>query len=233
MARPVRTAAAPAVLLSAVLLATALVGCTSQSSPSARASSTPVASPTVSRPPVSVVPSASLAPTPTPAPRLTLAAPPRHDPRQIRFSVTPKIEDTAGAVGQIVVTVSNPGKQRIDEIVLRWPTALGDELFLAPFAPSAGRVKEGVPLVVPWTKWVEGPGEHGEPAGTTSLGWGPLLPGAQLTIPIVATRRAAGPIAFDLQFLSGVPAAGDVPEGGDALLSREGGDPAQVRLEVS
>jgi hypothetical protein len=146
--------------------------------------------------------------------------------------LAPQLDGAVGAVGKRVVTVRYRARQRIDETVLRWPTALRDELYLAPFAPSAGRVKEGVPLVVPWTKWVEGPGEHGEPAGTTSLGWGPLLSGAELTIPVVATRKAAGPIAFDLQLLSGVPAAGDVPEGGDALLSVEGGGPAQTRVEL-
>ncbi|HET8586293.1 MAG TPA: hypothetical protein VFM74_00310 [Candidatus Limnocylindria bacterium] len=135
-------------------------------------------------------------------------------------------------MGRITVTITSLARQRIDEIVLRWPTALRATLFLAPFEPSAARAKEGVPLVVPWTKWVEGPGEHGEPAGTTSLGWGPLLPGATLTIPVVVTRNAAGPVSFDLQFLSGVPGGGDVPPDGDQLLSVEGGDPAQTRVDV-
>jgi hypothetical protein len=116
--------------------------------------------------------------------------------------------------------------------VLRWPSELRATLFLAPFEPSAGRAREGVPLVVPWTKWVEGPGEHGEPAGTTSLGWGPLLPGATLTIPLVVTRNAAGGVSFDLQFLAGVPGGGDVPPDGDQLLSVEGGGPAVTRVDV-
>jgi hypothetical protein len=85
---------------------------------------------------------------------------------------------------------------------------------------------------VPWTQWVEGPGERGEPAGTTSLGWGPLLGDAELTIPLVVTRNAAGPVSFDLQFLSGVPAAGEVPPGGDALLTLSDGSAAETRVEV-
>ena len=68
---------------------------------------------------------------------------------------------------------------------------------------------------------VVGPGEHGEPAGTTSLGWGPLLAGATLEIPIVATRREAGPLAFDLQVLSG-----------NDLLTLDSGEPAELRIEV-
>jgi hypothetical protein len=219
-------------LLAGLLTMTLLIGCSTEASlspspPPPSAVSQP-ASPSLTDP----TPSGSAVPAPSPTPQLTLEVPARRDESQVRFSVSPQVDGEVGAVGKLVVTVRNLGRQRIDEIVLRWPTALRDELYLAPFAPSAGRAKEGVPLVVPWTKWVEGPGEHGEPAGTTSLGWGPLLAGAELTIPVVATRRAAGPIAFDLQLLSGVPAAGDVPEGGDALLSVEGGGPAQARVEL-
>ena len=61
----------------------------------------------------------------------------------------------------------------------------------------------GPPLVQDWTKWVRGPGREGEPAGTTSSGWGPLLPGGELTIPILVTRQEAGEVAFDLQVLAG------------------------------
>ena len=51
-------------------------------------------------------------------------------------------------------------------------------LFLAPFEPSDDRIREGgPPLVQEWTKWVVGPGERGEPEGTTSLGYGPILAG--------------------------------------------------------
>ena len=92
----------------------------------------------------------------------------------------------------------------MQELVLRWPTAVRETIFLAPFEPSQQRIREGGdPLRQDWTKWVDGPGEHGEPAGTTSLGWGPLLPGGTLTIPVLATRVAPGPLTFDLQFLDG------------------------------
>jgi hypothetical protein len=215
-----------------LLSMTLLIGCSSEATPSPSAPPPSPISQPASPSLTSTTPSSSAVATPSPTPPLTLTVPARRDPSQIRFSVSPQLDGEVGAVGKLVVTVRNLGRQRIDEIVLRWPTALRDELYLAPFTPSAGRAKEGVPLVVPWTKWVEGPGEHGEPAGTTSLGWGPLLSGAELTIPVVATRKAAGPIAFDLQLLSGVPAAGDVPEGGDALLSVEGGGPAQTRVEL-
>ena len=66
-----------------------------------------------------------------------------------------------------------------------------------------------------------GPGEQGEPDGTISLGWGPLLAGATLTIPLDATRSSPGPIAFDLQLLAR-----------DDLLSLPDGDPAEIRVEV-
>ena len=64
-------------------------------------------------------------------------------------------------------------------------------------------------------------GERGEPAGTTSLGWGPLLPRATLTIPLLVTRNAPGPVAFDLQVLAG-----------EAILTLEAGDPAELRVQV-
>jgi hypothetical protein len=107
----------------------------------------------------------------------------------------------------------------VAELVLRWPTDLDQALFLAPFTPSPSRLTNA--LVQPWTSWVIGPGEMGQPAGTTSLGWGPLLPGATLTIPLVVTRRATGPVAFDLQLLAG-----------EALLTDEGGGPAETRVLV-
>jgi len=59
-----------------------------------------------------------------------------------------------------------------------------------------------------------------EPAGTTSLGWGPLLRGGTLTIPVLATRVAPGAITFDLQILSG-----------EAVL-RADGAPAWLQVEV-
>jgi hypothetical protein len=72
-----------------------------------------------------------------------------------------------------------------------------------------------------WTKWVIGPGERGEPAGTTSLGYGPILPGTTLAIPILVERRRAEAVSFDLQVLSG----------NDLLQLAEGG-PAVLRIEV-
>ena len=66
-----------------------------------------------------------------------------------------------------------------------------------------------------------GPGEQGEPAGTTSLGYGPLLAGATLEMPLVVTRRAPGSVAFDLQVLAG-----------NDLLTLADGSPAELRVEV-
>ena len=107
----------------------------------------------------------------------------------------------------------------IKEIVLRWPTPLDQIVFMAPFSPSASRLRGA--LVQAWTKWVIGPGESGEPAGTTSLGWGPILPGTTLTFQIVATRRAVGAVAFDLQLLAG-----------EAVLSQQNGAPAETRVSI-
>ncbi len=93
-----------------------------------------------------------------------------------------------------------------------WPRSL----------PSEDRIRDGgPPLVQPWTKWVIGPGERGEPPGTTSVGWGPLLPGATLVIGLEASRRVPDPLAFDLQLLSG-----------NDLLTFEGGGPAEIRVEI-
>jgi len=168
-------------------------------------------------------------PTPTDEPSTTPEATPRphslenpvqQDDRLIQVTVAPNLATDAS--GQIVVTVTNLDATRITEIVLRWPTSLDEHLFLAPFAPSSDRVCIGCPpLVQPWTKWVWGPGESGEPAGTTSLGWGPLDPGATLVIPIIANRRMEGPVEFDLQLLAG-----------EALLRQEGGQPAWLRVAV-
>ena len=156
---------------------------------------------------------------PTPAP-YSLGDPSETDPRLITVTVTPALP-TDGS-GTITVSVTNLDPTRITELVLRWPTTLGERLILAPFAPSADRVCDGCPpLVQPWTKWVVGPGEHGEPAGTISLGWGPLDPGATLTIPVVVTRAVNGPVQFDLQVLAG-----------EALLTLQGGQPAWLRVSV-
>ncbi len=184
-------------------------------SPSAQPTATPTASPSPS-----AVPTASAAPTPTPEPSLSLEPPEALDDRIVAVDVATNVP--AGDNGTITLTVTSAADTRIDELVLRWPTAVAETLFLAPFTPSDERIRDGgPPLVQPWTKWVVGPGERGEPAGTTSLGWGPLLAGATLEIPIVVTRRADGPVAFDLQVLAG-----------EGLLMLEGGEPARLRIEV-
>lgn len=213
MTRAIRAA----VVVAAMLLA----GCLPSPSPSLTESPTvePTPSPTV-EPTPTFAPTASAEPTPTPAPSLSLTPPESRDERVVTVDVAPDVP--AGEGGTIVVTVTSAADTRIDELVLRWPTELDETLFLAPFVPSEDRIQEGgPPLVQPWTKWVIGPGERGEPAGTTSLGWGPLLAGATLEIPIVVTRIADGPVAFDLQVLAG-----------EGLLTLDDGSPAQLRVEV-
>ncbi|HEY8170731.1 MAG TPA: hypothetical protein VIH24_06485 [Candidatus Limnocylindria bacterium] len=193
-----------------------LTGCVLAPSPSPAvspsASATPVSSP-------SAAPSITAAPTATPEPSYSLAPPDARDPRIVVVDVAPDVDADGG---EIVVTVTNTSDERIDEIVLRWATELDEVLFLAPFEPSEERIREGgPPLVQEWTKWVIGPGERGEPAGTTSLGYGPLLAGATLEIPILAERRQPGPIAFDLQILAD-----------NDLLQRADAEPAMLRVEL-
>jgi hypothetical protein len=204
----------------AVALAVALAACVT----------TPTASPTT--PSVSAAPSATPEPTPeptetetaeptaTPEPPLSLDLPADTDPRRVAVTVTPEVP--ADGDGRMVIVVANLSEERIIELVLRWPTELRETLFLAPFEPSQQRIADGgPPLWQEWTKWVEGPGERGEPAGTTSLGWGPLDAGATLTIPILVTRNAAGPIDFDFQILAG-----------EAILGLEDGSPAELRVQL-
>lgn len=208
-----------------LLLAVTAVACTPDPSttpsaalPSPTAPATATAAPTTD--PSSPPPTADATASATPAPSLSLELPEGSDPRVVAVEVSPEVPTDGD--GRIVVTVTSAADERIDELVLRWPTDLDETLFLAPFAPSPERIAEGgPPLVQPWTKWVIGPGEQGEPAGTTSVGWGPLLPGATLEIPLVVTRTADGPVAFDLQVLAG-----------NDLLALEGGEPAVVRVEV-
>ena len=141
------------------------------------------------------------------------------DPRQIEVAVASDVSDENG---QVLVTVTSHADERIDEIVLRWSSGLDQQLRLRPFVPSPDRIRDGgPPLVQEWTKWVVGPGERGEPAGTTSLGWGPLLPGATLAIALDATRLMPGPVAFDLQLLAG-----------EGLLTLADGGSAELRVEV-
>jgi hypothetical protein len=187
--------------VAAVVAAILLSACVLQASPSPSTSATPA--PSSASPSTSASPSPTLEPSPSEAGRLRLPAPTATDTGiPISYKITVEIE--ANASGKLVVVVTNLGDKIVPELVLRWPTAVRDTVFLAPFAPSKQRIREGGdPLVQAWTKWVDGPGESGEPAGTTSLGWGPLLVGGTLTIPILATRVAPGPISFDLQILNG------------------------------
>jgi hypothetical protein len=217
----VRRRAAPV-----LLILTLLAACVVEPSPDGSATVQPTPSAVSSEPasttPASEAPPSATAapPTATPEPSLSLDPPEGSDPRVVSVQVEPEVP--ADGDGRIVVTVTSAADSLVDELVLRWPTELSDTLFLAPFAPSDERIRDGgPPLEQPWTKWVIGPGERGEPAGTISLGWGPLLAGATLTIPILVTRLAPGPIAFDLQVLAG-----------NDLLTREGGEPAELRIEI-
>ncbi len=201
----------PAALLLALLAACG----TASPSPSAAPSATPDTTPTPSAPA-----SAPQSPTPTPEPALSLDLPPEQDARQVSVSVAPQVPPDGD--GRLQVTVTSHAAVTVDELVLRWDTALDQTLFLAPFAPSQQRIANGgPPLVQNWTKWVIGPGERGEPAGTTSLGWGPLLPNATLEIPVLVNRRAPGPVSFDLQVLAG-----------EAILTLQDGEPAELRIDV-
>jgi hypothetical protein len=197
-----------------------LAGCllapsaTPSPSPSASASESATSVPSSSGSGASVEPSA------TPEPPLSLPIPDNQDERAIRVSVEPDVSIDGN--GEIVVTVTNLSDRRVRELVLRWATNLDETLFLAPFRPSEQRIVEfGPPLLQEWTKWVNGPGERGEPAGTTSLGWGPLLVGGTLTIPIQVTRTGPGEVAFDLQFLAS-----------ESILSLQDGEPAELRVTV-
>jgi hypothetical protein len=176
---------------------------------------TPLATPT---PDESDPPAAT--PTATPEPALSLDLPDESDGRVVTVGISVAIPPDAD--GELVITVTSGAADLIDELVLRWPTELHRTLFPAPFTPSEDRIRDGgPPLVQPWTKWVVGPGERGEPGGAVSLGWGPLLPGATLEIPLVVSRIGPGPVAFDLQVLAG-----------NAILTVEGGGPAEFRVEV-
>ena len=205
-------------LVAALLLAACSLEATPSASPSVTGSVGPSPSAAASE---SAGPGPTVTPTPTDAGRLVLPAPTESDPTPISYSVTVEVE--AGASGRIVIVVRNQGEVMVPELVLRWPTELRDTIFLAPFQPSQQRIREGGdPLVQAWTSWVDGPGEHGEPAGTTSLGWGPLLRGGTLTIPVLATRVAPGPVTFDLQILNGDTGA----------ILRSDGEPVWVQVTV-
>jgi hypothetical protein len=199
-----------------LLLTSCLLG------PSPTSSASPTVSPSIgaSASPSEGVSSQSGEPIPTSEPALSLPIPRRHDARQVSVRVNPDVAADGG--GEIVITVVNHSDRRVKELVLRWPTDLQETLFLAPFRPSQQRIAEfGPPLLQDWTKWVQGPGENGEPAGTISLGWGPLLPDGTLTIPIQVTRNARGEVSFDLQVLAG-----------EAILTLENDSRAELRVTV-
>lgn len=214
--RVVRAGGRPILALVAGVL---VAGCVAQptltpqpTSTAAASTSTPLASSTPA--------SASPSPTATAEPALSLQLPKGRDDRPVAISVQVEVAPDGG--GQITVQVTSRAEAMIDELVLRWPTDLDATLFLAPFTPSDERIRDGgPPLLQEWTKWVVGPGEQGEPAGTTSLGWGPLPGNGTLTIPIVVSRVAPGPVAFDLQILAG-----------NDLLVLDDGSPAELRVEV-
>lgn len=207
----------PLGLLLVLLLGGCMPSLLATATPAATQTPTPTSSPAPTAPPT---PAATSSPAPTAVPALALDPPPGADPRQVEVSIEPQLP--ADGDGRIIVRVTSLAEARIDELVLRWPTELDEALFLAPFTPTPERIADGGdPLVQPWTKWVVGSGEQGEPAGTTSLGWGPLLAGATLEIPVVVTRVTSGPVAFDLQVLAG-----------NDLLQLSDGRPAEVRVEL-
>jgi hypothetical protein len=202
-----------------VVLLAVLTACSAAPTPSPTPTVTPTAAPSpssTSSAPTSAAASPSASASPPP---LSLEPPSGNDPRVVDVAVDPQVDENGG---QIRVRITSSADERVDELVLRWPTELDATLFLAPFTPSEERIRDGgPPLVQEWTKWVVGPGEQGEPSGTTSLGWGPLPAGGTLEIPIVVTRREPGPVAFDLQVLAG-----------NDLLALADGRPAQLRVEV-
>ena len=208
-----RPRAALGIAASAFLAACTVIAPTP--SPTATPSPTQRATPTASATPTS-------SPSAAPEPPNGLDLPAASDPRRVRVEVATELD---GETGRILVTVTNLSDTRIGQIVLRWPSGVSDTLFLAPFIPGPERVTEfGDPLTksTHWTKWVEGPGEEGEPAGTTSLGYGPMDPGITLEMQLYVTRRAPGPIDFDLQVLDG-----------EALLTLESGEPGELRVETA
>lgn len=212
--RPIRHVLAAAAVVAALAACSADPTPTPTLAPSTLASAAP--SPTETASPS---PTVEATPTSTPEPSLALALPDDQDPRVAAVTVTPNV---GAEGGEIVVSVTSQADTRVDDLVVRWPTELGETLFLAPFVPSEDRIREGGdPLVQPWTKWVVGPGERGEPEGTISLGYGPLFPASTLDVRIFVTRIAPGPVAFDLHVLAD-----------NAILTLPDGEPAVFRVEI-
>jgi hypothetical protein len=215
-----RTTPGPLRASALAIVGTVLAACTLFVEPTPSPSPPPTPTPTVQATPDPSASEPTVSPSPTPEPPLSLDPPVTDDARRIGVEVA--LDLPADGNGRIVVTVSNRSEERIDEVVLRWPTGLRETLVLAPFVPSEERIADGgPPLVQDWTKWVEGPGERGEPAETTSLGYGPMDPGMTFPVVLFVTRAAPGPVAFDLQVLAG-----------EALLTLETGGPAELRIEA-
>lgn len=211
-------------LAAIAIVAAMAAGCTTEETPSPTPTGSPTAVATATASPTAetAVPTATstASPSPTAEPSLALDPPADRDERRVEVDVS--VDLPPGEDGRIVVTVTSLADSMIDELVLRWPEALHETLFPAPFVPSDDRIREGgPPLRQEWTKWVIGPGERGEPAGTVSLGYGPLPAGGTLEIPLFVTRRADGSVAFDLQVLAG-----------EALLELDDGNPAELRVEA-
>jgi hypothetical protein len=217
-----RRRAALIIVPALLLLSGCILAPTPSPSTSPTAEPSPSPSPSITEPPSATAtptPTATPIPTATPEPALSLDLPDETDDRVVAVSVDPQVSADGG---RIVVTVTSHSDGMVEELVLRWPRGLSRTLHLRPFEPSGQRIAEGgPPLVQEWTKWVLGPGEEGEPAGTISLGWGPLFAGATLTIPVDVVRRADGPVAFDLQVLSD-----------NAILTDPDGEPVEIRVRV-
>ena len=159
------------------------------------------APPSQARSPPHAGTTATLEPTTTPDRGLTLPAP----ARLLRISSpTPSRSTTARRIGTLVVVVTNLAREMVPELVLRWPTAVRDNIFLSPFAPPQGSSAsvKAIQLVQDWTKWVD-LGEQGEPAAQSKKG-GAAVAGGMLTIvrswPPVWLQ---GPLTFDFQILAG------------------------------
>jgi len=116
-------------LAAALAASVAFTGCILQGSPTPNATSSPAVS-------VGPSPSAtqSFGPTAEPSPSqqtlLRLPSPSGTDGNAISYTVT--VEVKAGASGRLVLVVKNLGDELVPELVLRWPTAVRDTIFLAP-----------------------------------------------------------------------------------------------------
>ena len=94
---------------------------------------------------------------------------------------------------------------RIDELVLRWPTELGADASARPVrARREERIRDGgPPLVQEWTKWVVGAGRAGRAGGHDLARLGPAAAAARRSRSRSSSLRVAdGPVAFDLQLLA-------------------------------